>query len=50
MQQAGLIASAEGYDTYLYDNGYDKKLQVGKFEIPKDAKPEEMAKILTRSN
>ncbi len=50
MQQAGLIASAEAFDAYLYDNGYDKKLQVGEFEVPTDAKPEEIAKILTRSN
>ena len=43
----GLIASAEDFDTYLCDKGLDKKLQAGNFEIPENAEPEEIAKILT---
>lgn len=46
LEQIGLIASASDFDTYLYSNGYDRKLRAGSHEIPVDAKPEEIAKIL----
>lgn len=47
LEEHGLIASAGDFDSYLCDNGYDKRLRAGNFEIPKGAKPEEIAKILT---
>lgn len=46
LEQKGLVASASDFDTYLYSNGYDRKLRAGSHEIPADAKPEEIAKIL----
>lgn len=46
LEEAGLIASASSFDTYLYQKGYDKKLQVGTYEIPAEAEPEAIAEIL----
>lgn len=46
LEQKGLIDSASDFDTYLYNNGYDRKLRAGSHEIPADAKPEEIAEIL----
>ena len=48
LEAAGLVESAAAFDRYLYDNGYDKRINVGVFEIPKDAEPEQIAKILAR--
>lgn len=47
LEAEGLIASAGDFDSYLYTKGYDRKLRIGSYEIPADAKPEEIAKILT---
>lgn len=46
LEDAGLIASASDFDRYLYENGYDKKLRTGNYEIPTDALPETIAEIL----
>lgn len=46
LEEAGLIASASSFDTYLYQKGYDKKLRIGTYEIPGDAEPEAIAEIL----
>lgn len=46
LEDAGLIASASDFDRYLYENGYDKKLRTGNYEIPADAEPETIAEIL----
>lgn len=46
LEEAGLIASASSFDRYLYDNGYDKRINVGTFEIPLGAEPEQIARIL----
>ncbi len=48
MEEVGLIESAKDFDTHLCRYGYDKKISVGTYSIPKDANHEEMAKILTR--
>ena len=48
LEEAGLVESASAFDRYLYDNGYDKRINVGTFEIPLDAEPEQIAKILAR--
>lgn len=46
VEQAGLVASAEEYNRFLCANGYDKKLNVGKHEIPAGADETEIAKRL----
>ncbi|MBD5546536.1 MAG: hypothetical protein HDQ97_03950 [Lachnospiraceae bacterium] len=46
LEQAGLIASAADFDLYLCQNGYDKRINVGIFEIPANADQEQIAKIL----
>lgn len=47
LEAEGLITSASEYDSYLYKNGYDRKLRIGSYEIPVNAKQDEIAKILT---
>lgn len=47
LKEYGLISSADAFDTYLYEEGLDKRLRAGTFEIPADSTPEEIAKILT---
>ena len=46
LEEAGLIASATSFDTFLCENGYDKRIRAGSFEIPADADPEHIARIL----
>ena len=46
LEQAGLVSSAFDFDLYLCQNGYDKRLNVGIFEIPVNADHEQMARIL----
>lgn len=46
LEEAGLIASAANFDTFLCENGYDKRIRAGAFEIPADADPEQIARIL----
>lgn len=48
LEQAGLVASASDFDLYLCQNGYDKRLNVGTFEVPVNADQEQIAKILAR--
>lgn len=48
LQEAGLVASASEFDTFLCQNGYDKKLKAGDFEIPEQADSEQIARILCR--
>lgn len=49
LQEAGLVSSASEFDRYLYQNGYDKRIRTGVFEIPAGADAEEIAKIITRT-
>lgn len=48
LEEAGLVASATDFDLYLCQNGYDKRLNVGTFEIPAGAGQEQIAKIIAR--
>lgn len=48
MEEAGLIESAKDFDTHLCRYGYDKRISVGTYDIPKTATHEEMAKIITK--
>lgn len=47
LAEAGVVTSAENFDTYLCQNGYDKKLRTGTFSIPADASDEQIARIVT---
>lgn len=46
LEDAGLIASASAFDAYLYENGFDRKLRIGTYEIPAGSEPEAIAEIL----
>lgn len=47
LEEAGLVESASAFDNYLYKNGYDKKIRAGSFEIPTNAGPEKIARIIS---
>lgn len=47
LEEAGLVDSATAYDKYLCQNGYDKSIRTGNYEIPADATGEEIAKMIT---
>lgn len=46
LEEAGVISSASEFDTFLCQNGYDKKIRAGTFEISTSAGQEEIARIL----
>ena len=46
VKNAGLVESDIEFNKYLCSEGYDKRLRVGSFEIPKDADFETIAKLL----
>ncbi len=50
VEEAGLTDSAAAFDTYLCQNGYDKRLTAGVHEIPVGASQKEIADILTSRN
>lgn len=47
LEEAGLVTSASAYDKFLCDNGYDKRLKTGTYQIPVGASEEEIARIIT---
>lgn len=47
LEEAGVVSSASSYDTFLCQNGYDKRLRTGTFQIPAGASDEQIAKIVT---
>lgn len=47
MEELGLIDDASAYDRYLCQNGYDKKIRTGTYEIPVNATQEEIARMIT---
>lgn len=47
LEEAGLVASAQAYDRYLCENGYDKKIRSGEHRIPVGADDAEIAAIIT---
>lgn len=49
LAELGLVESADIYDRFLCQNGYDKRLCTGNFEIKAGSSAEEIAKILTKS-
>ena len=46
--EAGLIESAVEFDQYLCNNGYDKRISVGNYEIPYGLDFEGIAKTIAR--
>lgn len=48
LEEAGIVEDAWEYDKYLCENGYERRLRVGSYEIPVDASDEEIARIITR--
>ncbi len=49
LKEAGLIQDAKAYDKYLCNNGYDRKISVGVYQIPMGSSEEEIARIVTKS-
>lgn len=49
MREAGVISNDKKFDEYLEKNGYAKKIREGKYNIPKGASYEQIARIITRS-
>lgn len=47
LAEAGIVMSADTFDEFLCQNGYDKKLRTGTFSIPVDASDEQIARIVT---
>lgn len=47
LQEAGIVNSADSFDTFLCERGYDKKLRTGTFQIPANASDEQIARIVT---
>ena len=47
LQNAGMVESATEYDAYLMQHGFDKKIRVGKVEIPVDATWQEIAEYIS---
>lgn len=47
LADAGIVSSADSFDQFLCQNGYDKKLRTGTFRIPAGADDVEIARIIT---
>ena len=47
LENAGLVDSASKFNSFLVQNGYDKKLETGSFDISGSMTYEEIARILT---
>ncbi|MBD5505862.1 MAG: hypothetical protein HDR09_19495 [Lachnospiraceae bacterium] len=47
LAEVGVVTSADTFDSFLCQNGYDKRLRTGTFSIPADASDEQIARIVT---
>lgn len=47
--EAGLVQSAADFDVFLCQNGYDKRISIGSYEITEGASEKEIAEIITKS-
>lgn len=47
LADVGVVLSAQSFDDFLCQYGYDKKLRTGTFSIPADASDEQIARIIT---
>lgn len=50
LEDAGAVPLASEFDRYLYENGYDKRINTGTYEIPTGAGFEEIARIIAKMN
>lgn len=48
-EEAGLVLSAADFDVFLCQNGYDKRISVGSYEILEGASQKEIADTITKS-
>jgi len=48
--EAGLIEDAKAFDTFLCQNGYDKRIQAGTYQIPGNSTDRQIAEIITSGN
>ena len=46
LEEAGLVDSAREFDAYLAEQGYDKSVRTGTYEIPADATWKEIADMI----
>jgi len=49
LAEQGLVAEAIAYNNYLCNNGYDRKLNIGTYQLKIGMTEEEIAKIITRT-
>lgn len=47
LEDVGAVASASAFDTFLCENGYDKKIRSGSYTIPAGAGDEQIARMIT---
>lgn len=47
LEDVGAVASASAFDTFLCENGYDKRIRAGSYTIPADAGDEQIARMIT---
>lgn len=47
LADVGVVSSAASFDTFLCENGYDKRIRTGTFSIPADASDEQIARIVS---
>lgn len=47
LEDVGAVASASAFDTFLCENGYDKKIRAGSYTIPAGAGDEQIARMIT---
>lgn len=50
LEDAGAVPLASEFDRYLYENGYDKRINTGTYKIPAGAGFEEIARIIAKMN
>lgn len=47
--ELGLVESAADFDVFLCQNGFDKRISIGSYQIEKGASEREIAEIITKS-
>ncbi|MBD5458630.1 MAG: hypothetical protein HDR27_08685 [Lachnospiraceae bacterium] len=47
LEDVGAVASASAFDTFLCENGYDKRIRAGSYTIPADAGEDQIARMIT---
>lgn len=47
LEDAGAVVSASAFDTFLCENGYDKRIRAGSYTIPAGAGDEQIARMIT---